>query len=61
MSDDRNQEIADLASYVRGFADANQNTTLSAAAKWLDELADNVCVGGIVGCRGGANCTSDHK
>ena len=31
------------------------------SAKWLKKLSNNICAGGIIGCRGGRDCTSDHK
>ena len=31
------------------------------AAKWLDELSENVCCQGYIGCDGGHGCDSDHK
>ena len=35
--------------------------TLLRSAYWLKEAARNTCAGGIVECRGGDECTSDHK
>lgn len=55
------EEISNLAEYVQGFADANQNPILSKAAQWLREAAGAVCAGGFFGCGGGDECTSDHK
>ena len=55
------QEIAELASYVAGYADSEKNDKLRKAAKWLEILSRNICGGGMVGCRGGKACTSDHK
>lgn len=54
-------EIRALADYVSGFAAATQNTTLSKAAEWLYQAANNICAGGFFGCGGGRECTSDHK
>lgn len=28
---------------------------------WMGKCRSSTCGGGIVGCRGGPNCTSDHK
>lgn len=53
------EEIKALADYVQGFADANQNGRLAAAANWLKEASENVCDGGYFGCPN-RPCTSDH-
>ena len=31
------------------------------SAKWLEELSRHMCCCGYIGCKGGPNCTSDHK
>lgn len=63
-----NYELYDLARYLEGLADGLAINGLSppaskigSAAQWIDKLAPMVCGGGIVGCRGGPNCGSDHK
>ena len=54
-------EIKRLASYVEGFAAAQQSNQLARAAKWLEKLSRDVCGQGYIGCRGGYKCSSDHK
>lgn len=55
-------EILELVSYLQGYGDAEENDKLLRAAHWLEQLRSRgVCCGGIVGCRGGNECTSDHK
>lgn len=55
-------EIARLSAYLNGFGDATDNQQLKLAAEWLDKLKRaGVCAGGIIGCMGGFECTSDHK
>lgn len=56
------EEIRDLANYVRGMADGQQNSKLQRAAYWLEKLAHaDVCGGGFIGCTNGDNCASSHK
>lgn len=54
--------IRELASYLRGYGDAKDNRKMTSAALWLEELVSfRVCCHGIIGCRAGNDCTSDHK
>lgn len=55
------KEIEELAVYLKGFANGRGDKMLHDAAGWLDKLSDRVCAGGIIGCKGGENCTSSHK
>lgn len=58
------QEIRYLADYLEGYSDAIQNPgaeKIHRAACWLKKLQCNVCGAGVIGCRGGEKCTSDHK
>lgn len=55
------EEVEELATYVKGFAAGRQDTKLEKAADWLDKLSYNMCGQGYVGCRGGRECSSDHK
>jgi hypothetical protein len=54
-------EIAELAVYLQGMADATHNEKLSDAADWLKKLSEEICAQGYIGCEGGRKCTSDHK
>jgi hypothetical protein len=61
VNNNQHPEIAQLAAYVQGFADSTENAELSKASEWLRKLSYHVCVGDMVGCEGGQDCTSDHK
>lgn len=54
-------EIRELTAYMDGMADGTDNYKIARVAYWLDRFADHICAGGIIGCRSGKKCTSDHK
>lgn len=54
-------EVRELSVYLKGMADARENEKLEAAAKWMEELSRHICAQGYIGCKGGIECTSDHK
>lgn len=55
------EEILRLANYTYGYGVAMKDKELTSAAHWLRQLSENICAGGIIGCGGGKDCTSDHK
>lgn len=55
------EQLKELAAYVEGMADAQDNDKLREAAKWLKKSSRNVCGQGFLGCNSGERCTSDHK
>ena len=61
-------EIKELSAFLYGVSvAAKMNNDFDGAEKfkqasaWLHCLSLNICGGGVVGCTGGENCTSDHK
>ncbi len=55
------EEIHELAIYLAGFAAGKNDEKLRKASEWMAKLSRNICVGAMIGCNGGAKCTSDHK
>ena len=54
-------EVLELSNFLRGYGEAKSSDEMKVAARWLEKLSDRVCAGGIIGCKGGRECTSDHK
>lgn len=54
------KELEYLSNYVQGWADANDNNTLTEASRQLRIMANATCPQGILGCYN-KSCTSDHK
>jgi hypothetical protein len=70
MADTKIDEVRGLALRLQAIgqwqADQVQHMTETAktlleSARWLSILSRRMCGAGIIGCRGGADCTSDHK
>lgn len=57
----KQEEIKELATYIRGFADATQSERMFQASEWLYKLSKKVCGQGYIGCIGGKDCDSSHK
>lgn len=55
------QQFHAMAQYLQGMADALTNENLATAASMLKDAAEHICAQGYYGCRGGKQCTSDHK
>lgn len=60
--------MGELEFYAKGAADAFRASgndglalNLERMAEQLRRLKHNICGQGFIGCRGGADCTSDHK
>jgi hypothetical protein len=62
-----NVEITELALYLEGLAAGLQvhhpdiSGQIGTAAQWLHKLSPYVCGQGMVGCKCGPKCGSDHK
>ncbi len=64
---DKIEEVKALSDFLSGVSIATQMFGNSGgaekfkkASEWLRVLSYNICGQGYI-CRGGANCTSDHK
>lgn len=64
------EDVKTLAAKLKAIADWQSDTvqqetatakTLRDSSLWLDKLSRHMCGQGIVGCRGGEKCDSDHK
>ena len=62
------EKIKELSDFLDGVSvttkmhqDFDGAEKFSQAASWLRCLSRNVCGQGVVGCRGGEDCTSSHK
>ena len=56
------EQVRDLAAYLMGFGEASNNDKMINAANRLKQLASiGICSQNIAGCRGGNDCSSDHK
>ncbi|HDY68759.1 hypothetical protein LCGC14_1227990 [marine sediment metagenome] len=65
-----NQEILTLINKLEAIANwqsdsmqaiSETSRLLKDSAGWLKSLAEITCVGGIINCKGGEDCTSSHK
>lgn len=61
-------ETKELGAFLSGVAalaslsgDKENAEKFARAGQWLEALSKRVCAGGIIGCRGGRGCSSDHK
>ncbi len=61
MSLNKVGEVKNLSLYLYGFSTVRGDERLEKAAEWLDKLSDHICGQGHIGCRGGPECSSDHK
>lgn len=61
MSTNPIEQIKELADYLAGYAAAAKDKKIAIASEWLNQLSEQICAGGFIGCSGGAQCTSDHK
>lgn len=56
----KRKELKELAAYLQGYADANENEKIGQAAKFINGISPFICGQGFA-CNGGDNCSSDHK
>jgi len=68
MNGNKKKECEDLVIFLRGFSAGlkvsgqtpTTTTPFEETADWMQFLSEEICCAGII-CKGGHECTSDHK